>query len=301
VLVFLPKTDEIRTTTRQIENITAKQDLLVLPLYGELPSEEQDRALAPAQRRKVVLATNVAETSITVPGVEAVVDTGFARIPRFDPAIGLNRLERVRISKASAEQRAGRAGRTQPGLCVRLWSQREHAELPERTEPEIRRVDLSGALLQLLAFGERDVQAFPWFEPPAAAQIRAALSLLGDLGALSEHGLTESGKRLARLPMHPRLGRLLAEGHRLGIADWAAWACVLLSERDPAERPRQETEPRGARRAPCWIASKPSGNDRRCRHPASRPRTGSAGTDLSPIVGHPHHRARSVVGAASTR
>src|SRR5439155_11608314 len=139
-------------------------------------------------RRKIVLATNVAETSVTVEGVTGVVDTGVARTLVFDPGVGLDRLRLMPISRASADQRAGRAGRTQPGVCIRLWSASAHRARPEQTEPEIRRVDVTGAVLHLLALGERDAVRFPWLEPPPAATVEQALTLLRRLGALDDNG-----------------------------------------------------------------------------------------------------------------
>src|SRR5262249_35571008 len=155
----------------------------------------------------ILLATNVAETSVTVEGVTAVVDSGLVRRLRFDPAVGLDRLELARISRASAEQRAGRAGRTAPGLCVRLWSEHEHRALIEREEPEVLRLDMAGPALQLLAWGERDVAAFPWLQPPPRAALVEALALLERLGATDRNGLTAAGRAMAQLPVHPRLAR----------------------------------------------------------------------------------------------
>jgi ATP-dependent helicase HrpB len=236
LLVFLPGMNEIRQTARHLETVAAERDLAVLPLHGDLPAEEQDAALLPQPRRKVVLSTNVAETSVTVEGVTGVVDTGLARTLLFDPGVGLDRLRLTPISRASADQRAGRAGRTAPGVCVRLWSAATHRGRPEQTEPEIRRVDLAGAVLQLLAFGETDLDRFPWPEPPRPAAVTQARALLRRLGAADDNGVTPTGRTLARLPVHPRLGRLLLEGQRLGQPDRAALAAALLSERDPFSR-----------------------------------------------------------------
>lgn len=244
LLVFLPGLGEIRQTARHLEALAAERDLAVLPLYGNLPMVEQDAALLPQGRRKVVLATNVAETSVTVEGVTAVVDTGLARTLTYDPGVGLDRLRLTPISRASAEQRAGRAGRTAPGICVRLWSAAAHRGRPEQTEPEIRRVDLAGAVLQLLAFGETDLARFPWPEPPRPATVEQAMTLLRRLGAADERGATDLGRTLARLPVHPRLGRLLVEGQRLGQLDRAALAAALLSERDPFPRGPDAPDPR---------------------------------------------------------
>jgi ATP-dependent helicase HrpB len=236
LLVFLPGLQEIRQTAHQLDALAAQHDLAVLPLHGELSAEQQDAALLPQPRRKIVLATNVAETSVTVEGVTGVVDTGLARVLRFDANVGLDRLQLEPISQASADQRAGRAGRTEPGVCVRLWSAPSQRARPEQTEPEIRRVDLAGAILQLLCLGETDVRRFPWLEPPRADAVTQALALLQRLGAIHETTVTEFGRAMARLPAHPRLARLLIEGGRFGVAERAALAAALLSERDPFTR-----------------------------------------------------------------
>jgi ATP-dependent helicase HrpB len=248
LLVFLPGLHEIRQTARHLEAVAGERDLAVLPLHGDLPSEQQDAALLPQQRRKVVLATNVAETSVTVEGVTGVVDSGLARLLIFDPRVGLDRLQLVPISRASADQRAGRAGRTQPGVCVRLWGAGAHHSRPEQTEPEIRRVDLAGAVLQLLCLGETDVASFPWLEPPRQAAVAQALALLRLLGAVADGRVTELGQTMVRLPVHPRLGRLLIAGQRLGQPQRVALAAALLSERDPFSRSldAREISPRHA-------------------------------------------------------
>ncbi len=236
ILVFLPGQREIRETARELEPLAREHELLVMPLFGELPPEQQDAALQRQTKRKIVLATNVAETSVTVDGVTVVIDTGLSRQLRFDPNVGLDRLELLPISRASAEQRAGRAGRQQPGLCIRLWNEASHRARPEHTAPEIQRVDLAGPVLQLKAWGESDVLAFPWFEPPRAESIAQAESVLKRIGAIASSGeVTEMGMVLAKLPVHPRLGRLLVEGTRLGQPERAALAAALLSERDPFE------------------------------------------------------------------
>ena len=193
-----------------------------MSLYGDLPADEQDLALRKQQKRKVVLATNVAETSVTVEGVTGVVDTGLARVLEWNPRTGLDRLEMTQISRASADQRAGRAGRTQPGVCLRLWSEASHRQRPEQSEPEIRRVDLAGPLIQLMSWGERDLANFPWFETPPPEHVQRALALLRQLEAVDDEGITDKGRALAGLPMHPRLGCLLIEGARLGHPDRAA-------------------------------------------------------------------------------
>lgn len=237
VLVFLPGVGEIRAAEEELGDLTAS-GLDVLPLFGDLPPDRQDAVLSPSDRRKVVLATNVAETSVTVPGVTAVVDTGLARQLRFDPSIGLDRLDLVRISRASADQRAGRAGRERPGVALRLWHELEQRGLAERETPEIRRVDLAAPVLQLLAWGESDPEVFGWFEAPAAEALAAARELLARLGATNAQGITAEGRRLAALPVHPRLGRLLSEGHRRGVTAESALAAAVLAERDPVRAER---------------------------------------------------------------
>jgi ATP-dependent helicase HrpB len=233
VLAFLPGVGEIRQTAAEVEPIARRNKLAVFPLYGELPPEQQDAVLAPSERRKLVLATNVAETSLTIPGITAVVDSGLARQMRFDPSVGLDRLVLSPISRASADQRAGRAGRTAPGLCLRLWEERGQAHRPAFELPEIERVDLAAAVLQLWSWGETDVLSFPWFERPSQPAVDAALALLDRLEAIEGRGLTRLGQTLARLPVHPRIARLLVEGSIRGCLPQAALAAAMLSERDP--------------------------------------------------------------------
>ncbi len=237
VLVFLPGWAEIRQVSRELESWAEERNVAVIPLHGDLAPNEQDAALGKWERRKVVLATNVAETSITVDGITGVVDSGLAREMSLDPAVGLDRLQFTPISRASADQRAGRAGRTQPGVCIRLWKEVEHRARPEHTTPELRRVDLAGAVLQLAAHGEADPLRFPWFEPPPSAHIEHARELLRLLGAIDVSGtVTELGRRLSRLPVHPRLGRMLIAGAQFGYIDRLALAAALLAERDPFRR-----------------------------------------------------------------
>jgi len=236
VLVFLPGVGEIQRTKEELRGLAERRALDLCELYGDLPLAEQGRALTAGPRRRIVLATNVAETSVTVGGVTAVVDSGLARVLRFDPAVGLDRLELERIAKSSAEQRAGRAGRTAPGHALRLWTEREQRSLAERSEPEIRRVDLSAPLLTLATFGERDLAAFPWFEAPTKAALERALLFLHAIGALDARGVTAKGRALARLPAHPRLGSLLLEGHARGVLELASFAAAALAERDPFQR-----------------------------------------------------------------
>jgi ATP-dependent helicase HrpB len=240
VLVFLPGVGEIRRCRERLESLSQQRDLALLELYGDLPAEQQDAVLAPANRRKVILATNVAETSLTIEGVTGVVDSGLARVLRYDERTGLDRLELAPISKASAEQRAGRAGRTQPGICLRLWPEAAQRIRPEFELPEIERVDLAGAVLQVLSWIEPDVAAFPWFEPPLTGAVERAQRLLFQLGAADSVGITPLGRQIASLPAHPRIGRLLIEGARLGVLREAALAAALLSERDPFQRPARQ-------------------------------------------------------------
>lgn len=236
VLVFLPGVGEIRAAARALQPLAEERDLALVELFGDLSPDKQDGALRAGPRRKVVLATNVAETSVTIENVTAVVDTGLARVLRFDPDSGLDRLQLEPISRASAEQRAGRAGRTAPGVCARLWTRGEHGNRPDRHGPELHRADLSGSVLQLLAWGERDPADLPWLEPPEPAALAVAMELLTRLGAVSEGSITTRGRELARLPVAPRLGNLLREGASAGLAREAALAAALLSERDPCER-----------------------------------------------------------------
>ncbi|HEV3343501.1 MAG TPA: ATP-dependent helicase HrpB, partial [Pirellulales bacterium] len=240
LLAFLPGVAEIRQTEHELVAGGRVPEVAILPLYADLPLAQQQAVLEPAKHRKIVLATNVAETSLTIEGVTGVVDSGLARVLRLDPALGLDRLETVRISRASADQRAGRAGRTAPGVCLRLWSEREQGGLRDFESPEIARVDLAGPVLELLCWVESDVGRFGWFEPPPPAAIEQALGLLRRLGAWGDRGVTPLGRRMARLPVHPRLGRALIEGHSHGHADRVAMACALLSERDPFRASRQE-------------------------------------------------------------
>lgn len=233
VLVFLPGVGEIRKAAAKLDRLAEEQNLAVMELYGDLPADQQDAVLAPGPRRKVILATNVAETSLTIEGVTAVVDSGLARIQRHDEQTGLDRLEVAPISKASADQRAGRAGRTQCGICLRLWPEASHRHRAEYETPEIHRVDLAGAVLQLAAWIEPDYCTFPWFEPPSPGAIERAESLLTMLGALHDRMITPLGKELASLPVHPRIARLLVEGQRLGAAKETALVAAMLSERDP--------------------------------------------------------------------
>jgi ATP-dependent helicase HrpB len=239
VLVFLPGAEEIRRSAAALDRIARERDLLVLPLHGSLTAEEQTAALKPASRRKVILATNIAETSLTIDGVRTVIDSGLARVAGYDPRRGMDRLELSRISRASATQRAGRAGRTAPGRCIRLWTTAEDRALEAFELPEVRRVDLCGVVLSLHAWGKSDVRAFGWFEAPSDETIFAAERLLAMLGALdAETGgqITPLGRRLLAMPAHPRLARLLATAAEMGMLAEGATLAALMEEKDIVRR-----------------------------------------------------------------
>ena len=238
LLVFLPGAPEIRRTMACLEEQPLPLDADLIPLYGALSAREQDRALVPGQRRRVVLATNIAETSLTVPGVTTVLDSGLVKQLRYDPHTGLDRLELRQISKSSAKQRSGRAGRVAPGRALRLWTAAEQAALAPAEVPEIQRLDLCPVLLSVLSFHPGDPRQFKFFQGPDNAALEAALELLRLLGAVPprEHRLTGVGKRLASLPVHPRVGTLLEEARRRGLAAEGALLAALLAERDPLMR-----------------------------------------------------------------
>ncbi|SDQ01724.1 ATP-dependent helicase HrpB [Ectopseudomonas guguanensis] len=235
LLVFLPGQAEIRRVAEQLGEVLAgRDDILLCPLHGELDLSAQRAAIepAPAGKRKVVLATNIAETSLTIDGVRVVIDAGLARVPRFDPASGMTRLDTQRISRASATQRAGRAGRLEPGACYRLWSQAQHEQLSAYSSAEILQADLAGLALQLLRWGVTP-QELSWLDVPPPAAYAQALDLLGRLGALDERGaLNAHGQAMAELPSHPRIAHLLLRGQALGLGALACDLAALLSERD---------------------------------------------------------------------
>jgi len=226
VLCFLPGAAEIG---RGVADIQARvgADVEVVPLHGSLDADAQDRALQPSPRRRIVVATNIAETSLTVPGVTAVIDTGLQKIARYDAERGIDSLETERVTADAADQRAGRAGRIAPGIARRLWDARDRLR-PHR-EPDIRRIDLAGAALEVIAWGG-DPRTFEWFEAPPREAVDAALALLERLGLVAADGrLTAVGDRVRRMPLHPRLGRMLVAA--AGGARAMAQACALLSER----------------------------------------------------------------------
>ncbi|MDB5413352.1 MAG: hrpB [Rubritepida sp.] len=229
VLAFLPGWGEIRRTAERLAGLDAD----VLPLHGELSPAEQDKALNIGPRRRVVLATSIAETSLTVPGVRIVVDGGFRRAPRLDGATGLTRLVTLRISRAAAEQRAGRAGRTESGVAVRLWSEAVQRGMPLQDRPEMLEAELSGLVLDCAAWGA-DPRSLPFLDPPPEGQLAAARALLRNLDALdAQHRITAVGKRMARMGTHPRLARMMCAVENEGEAALAADLAALLEERDP--------------------------------------------------------------------
>lgn len=234
VLVFLPGQAEIRRVTQQLADaLGQRSDIALCPLHGELDLAAQRAAIepAPSGTRKVVLATNIAETSLTIDGVRVVIDAGLARVPRFDPGSGMTRLDTQRISRASATQRAGRAGRLEPGVCYRLWSEDQHAQLAAYGSAEILQADLAGLALQLARWGVTPEQ-LTWLDVPPAASYAQARQLLERLGALRGPKLTPHGEAMAELPAHPRIAHLLLRGHDLGLAAMACDVAALLGERD---------------------------------------------------------------------
>ncbi|AKJ98035.1 ATP-dependent helicase HrpB [Pseudomonas sp. WP18] len=234
VLVFLPGQAEIRRVHQQLADALGEGgNVLLCPLHGELDLAAQRAAIDPAPpgQRKVVLATNIAETSLTINGVRVVVDAGLARVPRFDPGSGMTRLDTQRISRASATQRAGRAGRLEPGACYRLWSEDQHEQLAAYASAEILSADLAGLALQLGRWGMAP-QQLVWLDSPPAAAYAQAQDLLQRLGALEGEQLTRHGQAMAELPAHPRIAHLLLRGQALGLADMACNVAALLGERD---------------------------------------------------------------------
>lgn len=232
ILIFMPGAYEIRQTIRLLQSSNVTKNCIILPLHGELPPQEQDAAVSQYDQRKIIVSTNVAETSLTIDGVRIVIDSGRARIPRFDPHRSINTLFIEKISQASAAQRAGRAGRTAPGTCVRCWTEKEHRELPLHEVPEIKRLDLSESMLNLIAAGNTDVAAFPWFERPSAKQLEQALQLLADLGALDDRGnITALGTKMATFPLHPRYARMLLTAEHYQCVRQMALIAALTQER----------------------------------------------------------------------
>src|SRR5689334_20537729 len=234
VLVFLSGEREIRDTAEALSGRLDRTE--VLPLYARLSTAEQQRVFKPHRGRRVVLATNVAETSLTVPGIRYVVDPGTARVSRYSARLKVQRLPIERISQASADQRKGRSGRTAPGICIRLYTEEDFEARPRYTDPEILRTNLASVILQMAAAGLGDIERFPFLDPPDRRQVRDGLNLLQELralepGAAEEGGprLTQLGRRLAGLPVDPRFARMVLEADRLGCADEVVVIAAALS------------------------------------------------------------------------
>ncbi len=242
LLVFLPGTREIRRCESILkQSFPTNGPLLIVPLYGDLPFSAQERAILPADRRKVVLATNIAETSLTIEGIAVVVDSGWSRQLRFDPASGIERLVTARVSAASADQRAGRAGRLGPGACYRLWTEYQHRALLPATAPEILATDLAPLVLELAAWGVSDPGCLPWLDQPPAPAMAEGGRLLQLLEALDPNGrLTPHGKEMAIFPLHPRLSHMLLKARERGYGFLACDLAAILSERDISRRTSPE-------------------------------------------------------------
>ncbi|MEC8502677.1 MAG: ATP-dependent RNA helicase HrpA, partial [Actinomycetota bacterium] len=246
ILVFLSGEREIHDTSDALRQLELPRTE-ILPLYARLSAAEQQRVFASHPGRRIVLATNVAETSITVPGVRAVIDTGTARISRYSRRLKVQRLPIEDISQASAAQRAGRCGRVAPGVCIRLWDEGDHEERPEFTEPEILRTNLASVILQMTDLRLGDVSDFPFIEPPESSMVRDGYRLLNELGALTEgdngeYRLTPIGKKLARLPIDPRSARMILAAERHGCVREILVIAAALSIQDVRERPREQRE-----------------------------------------------------------
>ncbi|MGY3077234.1 ATP-dependent helicase HrpB [Bradyrhizobium sp. LM6.10] len=234
VLAFLPGAAEIRRTQNFLRERVQDASIEIVPLFGALDAAVQDRAISPAPKgtRKVVLATSIAETSLTIEGVRIVVDSGLARVPRYEPDIGLTRLETVRVSRAAADQRRGRAGRTEPGVCYRLWDEPQTASLAPYTQPEILSADLSSLVLDLAQWGVADAAALSFLDPPPQPAWKEAKSLLSELNALDGDGrITAEGKSLRALALPPRLARMIVDSHRAGEGEAAAEIAAIITER----------------------------------------------------------------------
>jgi ATP-dependent helicase HrpB len=256
VLVFLPGAAEIRRAQELCAGLAARFNLLVLPLHGDLPASEQERAVRPADIRKIILSTNVAETSVTIEGVSVVIDSGLARVAGHSPWSGLPALNVARTSRASAAQRAGRSGRTRNGRCLRLYTAQDFAQRPEHESPEIQRLDLAEAALELHAAGLRDLHSFEWFEAPERSALDAAENLLGRLGAIDAVGrVTGTGERMSGLPLHPRLSRMIVEAQARKVGAAACLIAALVSERDIRARNIFEGTQRPAARTARSVSS----------------------------------------------
>ena len=315
ILAFLPGQAEIRRTETLVKDLVSDPAVDIVTLYGALDAQTQDRAVspAPAGRRKVVLATSIAETSITIEGVRVVVDSGLARVPRYEPDVGLTRLETVRVSRAAADQRRGRAGRTEPGVCYRLWDEPQTASLEAYARPEMLSADLSGMLLDLAQWGAADPGMLAFLDPPPAGALSEARALLTELGAIdAERRITDEGKKLRRLPLPPRLARMVVDAAAVGAGQRAADIAAILSERglggtdvdlvhrlDQFRRDRSRRGEDGRRMARTWAgAVEPLGFLRATPPPGGPPEDPSdGGGALSPgailSLAYPDRIARS--------
>lgn len=243
ILVFMPGAYEIQRTIRELGGRMG-QRCVILPLHGELPAAEQDKAVARTSERKIIVSTNVAETSLTIDGVTMVVDSGLARVARYDPHRGINTLLIEKISRASAEQRAGRAGRTAPGVCLRLWTERDHTHRAPSELPEVKRLDLAETVLSLKAAGVEDLARFRWIEKPDEKSLARAGQLLSDLGALDSQtgAITPTGRRMLSFPVHPRYARMFLAAQELGCVRAAALIAALTQGRSLLLRADKQTE-----------------------------------------------------------
>lgn len=229
LLIFMPGKYEIRRTVEAVAGLPEAKGWEVCPLHGDLDASTQDRVVSPGLNPRVIVATNIAETSLTLPGIRTVIDSGLARIPDFDARRGVNTLLTEKISRASAEQRAGRAGRLAPGKCLRLWGRSDHEHRPAYTSPEVERLDLSETRLQLTALDKES--DFPWLQAPPRESWERAGALLEDLGAVRGGTITVTGREMARYPLHPRFSRILLAGKELGCLEWVMAAIALQEER----------------------------------------------------------------------
>ena len=269
VLVFLPGEREIREVQASLPDMPG---VTVRPLAGAHALQDQQQAIEapPPGERKLVLSTNVAESSLTIEGVKVVIDSGLERAPQYDPVTGMTRLYTRRISRASADQRAGRAGRTGPGKCYRLWSEEQTSQMVLQTAPEILQADLSQTALQLLAWGVDDVQSMAWLDPPPAGAWSQALELLDNFGAITRSSagalvVTREGEHMVRLPTHPRLSHMLLRACQWGLRTEGCILAAVLGERDPFPDLGADIERRVAivqEQEDCaavfpWVLSKP--------------------------------------------
>jgi ATP-dependent helicase HrpB len=312
VLAFLPGAAEIRRTQNFLGERVHDASVEIVPLFGALEAAVQDRAIAPAPkgRRKVVLATSIAETSLTIEGVRIVVDSGVSRVPRYEPDIGLTRLETVRASRAAVDQRRGRAGRIEPGVCYRLWDEPQTASLAPYTQPEILSADLSSLVLDLAQWGVSDPSTLAFLDSPPAPALKEARSLLRELGALDADGrITEEGRSLRALALPPRLARMIVDSHRLGAGEQAAEIAAVLTERGLGgdsvdldvrlDQFRRDRSPRAgsaralAQRWASQVAASEGGGERRGSAQDEREHRGEPSTGVMLALAFPDRAARN--------